>query len=70
MRALEKQVEENRLTMQREEKELQKEVDVLRSNYSKIESEKAVKENDITEVRHEIDAIRNQITQVNIKNPH
>ncbi|XP_024893942.1 DNA repair protein RAD50 [Temnothorax curvispinosus] len=64
MRTLEKQVEENRLTMQREEKELQKEVDKLRSNYSKIESEKVLKENEVTEIRDEIDAIRKQITQI------
>jgi len=64
MRVLEKQVEENRLTMQREEKELQGEVDTLLSNYSKIESEKVLKEKEITEIRDEIDAIRNQITQV------
>lgn len=66
MRALEKQVEENRLIMQKKENEFQKEVDTLRSNYSKIESEKVLKENEVTEIRDEIDAIRNQITQVNI----
>ncbi|XP_011865246.1 PREDICTED: DNA repair protein RAD50-like, partial [Vollenhovia emeryi] len=64
MRALEKQVEQNRLTMQREEKELQTEVDKLRSNYSKIESEKVLKENEVSEIREEIDTIRNQITQI------
>ncbi|KAL0115846.1 hypothetical protein PUN28_011015 [Cardiocondyla obscurior] len=64
MRALEKQVEENRLAMQKEEKKLQKEVDTLRSNYSKIESEKVLKENETTEIRDEIEVIRNQITQI------
>ncbi|KYN15217.1 DNA repair protein RAD50 [Trachymyrmex cornetzi] len=64
MRALEKQVEENRLGMQREEKELQREVDMLRSNYSKIESEKILKEKEITDIRDEIDTIRNEITQI------
>ncbi|XP_011873097.1 PREDICTED: DNA repair protein RAD50-like, partial [Vollenhovia emeryi] len=64
MRALEKQVEQNRLTMQREEKELQTGVDKLRSNYSKIESEKVLKENEVSEIREEIDAIRNHITQI------
>ncbi|XP_018314575.1 DNA repair protein RAD50 isoform X2 [Mycetomoellerius zeteki] len=64
MRALEKQVEENRLDMQREEKELQREVDMLRSNYSKIESEKILKEKEITDIRDEIDTIRNEITQI------
>lgn len=64
MRSLEKQVEEHRLTMQKEEKELQGEVDALRSNYSKIESKKVLKEKEIKEIRDEIDVIRNQITQV------
>ncbi|KAG5322879.1 RAD50 protein, partial [Pseudoatta argentina] len=64
MRALEKQVEENRLDMQREEKELQREVDMLRTNYSKIESEKILKEKEITNIRDEIDTIRNEITQI------
>ncbi|XP_011173530.2 DNA repair protein RAD50 [Solenopsis invicta] len=64
MRMLEKEVEKNRLAMQSKEKELQKEVDTLRSNYSKIESEKILKEQDITEIRDEINAIRNQITQI------
>lgn len=73
MRSLEKQVEDNRVAMQREEKQLQQEVDSLRSNYSKIESEKVLKEKEITEIRDEIDAIRNEITQVSTissKNPY
>ncbi|XP_018394669.1 PREDICTED: DNA repair protein RAD50 [Cyphomyrmex costatus] len=64
MRTLEKQVDENRLAMQREEKELQKEVDTLRSGYSRVESEKILKEKEITDIRDEIDSIRNEITQI------
>lgn len=64
-RMLEREVEENRVTMQEKEKESQKEVDLLRSNYSKIESEKILKEKEITEIRDEIATIRNQIAQVN-----
>jgi len=64
MRVLENQVKEIRLIIQREEKELQRDVDTLLSNYSKIESEKVLKEKEITEIRDEIDAIRNRITQV------
>ncbi|XP_011638755.1 DNA repair protein RAD50 [Pogonomyrmex barbatus] len=64
MRELEKRVEENRLAMQSEEKKLQAEVDILRSNYSKIESKKVLKEKEITEIREEINTIRNQITQI------
>lgn len=66
MRALEREVEENRLAMQKKERESQKEVDLLRSNYSKIESEKILKEKEITEIRDEIATIRNQIAQVNV----
>lgn len=65
MRTLEREVEENRLAMQKKERESQKEVDLLRSNYSKIESEKILKEKEITEIRDEIANIRNQISQVN-----
>ncbi|XP_029680101.1 DNA repair protein RAD50 [Formica exsecta] len=64
MRALEREVEENRLAMQKKERESQKEVDLLRSNYSKIESEKILKEKEITEIRDEIATIRNQIAQI------
>lgn len=62
---MEQEVEENRLAMQKKERELQKEVDILRSNYSKIESGKILKEKEITEIREEITTIRNQIAQVN-----
>ncbi|XP_012527415.1 DNA repair protein RAD50 [Monomorium pharaonis] len=64
MRTLEKEVEENRLAMQKEEKKLQREVDTLRSNYSKIDSEKVLKEKEITEIRDDINTIRNQIAQI------
>ncbi|XP_050464674.1 DNA repair protein RAD50 [Cataglyphis hispanica] len=64
MRTLEREVEENRLAMQKKERESQKEVDLLRSNYSKIESEKILKEKEITEIRDEIVTIRNQIAQI------
>ncbi|KMQ92902.1 dna repair protein rad50 [Lasius niger] len=64
IRAMEQEVEENRLAMQKKERELQKEVDILRSNYSKIESGKILKEKEITEIREEITTIRNQIAQI------
>lgn len=67
MRALEQEVEDNRWAMQKQEKELQKEVDVQRSNHSKIESEMVLKDKEVTTIRGETDAIRNQITQVVIK---
>lgn len=64
MQELAKEVEEKRMAMQKDERELQKEVDDLRSSYSKIESEKVLKEREVTEIRDENVAIRNQITQV------
>lgn len=67
MRVLEQEVEDNRWAMQKQEKELQKEVDVQRSNHSKIESEMVLKDKEVTTIRGETDAVRNQITQVVIK---
>lgn len=65
IRMLEQEIEDNRMAMQKKEKESQKEVDILRSNYLKIESEKTLKEKEITEIREEVTTIRNQIMQVN-----
>lgn len=65
IRTLEQEIEENRMAMEKKEKESQKEVDILCSNYLKIESEKTLKEKEITEIRDEIATIRNQIAQVN-----
>ncbi|XP_020285711.1 DNA repair protein RAD50 [Pseudomyrmex gracilis] len=64
MQELVKEVEEKRMIMQKDERELQKEVDDLRSTYSKIESEKVLKEREVTEIRDENVAIRSQITQI------
>lgn len=64
MREIEREMEKNRIAMQKQEREVQNEVDTLRSNYSKIESEKVLKEKEVTEIREETAAIRNQITQV------
>lgn len=64
IRTLEEEKEEDRMVMEKVEKKTQKEVDVLRSNYLKIESEKTLKEKEITEIRDEIATIRNQIAQV------
>jgi len=64
MRTLEEEVEDNRWTMQRQERELQKKVDLLRSNHSKIESEMILKDKEVTTMRDEINIIRNQITEV------
>lgn len=67
MQELEKEMEDKRLAMQKDERELQKEIDDLRSSYSKIESEKVLKEKEVTEIRDENVTIRNQITQVNLR---
>lgn len=67
MQELDKEMEDKRLAMQKDERELQKEIDDLRSSYSKIESEKVLKEKEVTEIRDENVAIRNQITQVNMR---
>nr|XP_012218827.1 PREDICTED: DNA repair protein RAD50-like [Linepithema humile] len=64
MREFKREVEKNRAIMLKQERELQKEIDVLRTNYSKIESEKVLKEKAVTEITDEIAAIRNQITQI------
>lgn len=64
MRKMEQEMEDNRCVMQKEERRLQKAVDMLRSNHSKIESEMVLKDKEVTEIRDETDAIRNQITQV------
>nr|XP_012221947.1 PREDICTED: DNA repair protein RAD50-like [Linepithema humile] len=64
MREVEREVEENRMIMLKQERELQKEVDVLRSNHSKIESEKVLKEKEATEIRDEIAVVRSQIAQI------
>ncbi|XP_017790933.1 PREDICTED: DNA repair protein RAD50 [Habropoda laboriosa] len=64
MRELEHKVEENRIKREQEEKELQKTVDTSRSEYSKVESEKNLKENEITEAREEINKIKLEIMQL------
>lgn len=64
IRTLEQEIEENRMAMEKKEKQSQKEVDILCSNYLKIESEKTLKEKEITEIRDEITTIRNQIAQI------
>jgi len=64
MRTLEEEAEDNRWTMQKQERELQKKVDLLRSNHSKIESEMILKDKEVTTMRDEINIIRNQITEV------
>lgn len=64
MRELEHKVEENRIRRNEEEKELQIKVDTLRSEYSKIESEKNLKENEIVEAGNEINKIKLEIKQV------
>lgn len=64
MRTLEQEVEDSRWAMQKQEREVQKEVDALRSNHSKIESEMLLKDKEVTAIRNEIDAIRHEIAQV------
>ncbi|XP_076766365.1 DNA repair protein rad50 isoform X2 [Xylocopa sonorina] len=64
MGELEKRTEENRAEREREEKELQKTVDILRSGHSKMESEKCLKENEVIETRAEIDKIKSEILQL------
>lgn len=64
MRELEHRVEGNRIEREAEEKKLQKEVDSLRGEYSKVVSEKDLKEVGVVEAREEISRIKSQITQV------
>ncbi|CAL7940101.1 unnamed protein product [Xylocopa violacea] len=61
---LKKKTEENRAEREREEKEFQKTVDFLRSGYSKMESEKCLKEKEVVEARAEIDKIKSEIVQL------
>jgi peptidoglycan hydrolase CwlO-like protein len=64
MRTLEEEVEDSRWTMQKQERELQKKVDLLRSDHSKIESEMILKDKEVTTMKDEINIIRKQITEV------
>ncbi|KZC06068.1 PREDICTED: DNA repair protein RAD50 [Dufourea novaeangliae] len=64
LQELEVNVEDNRVRRGGEEKELQKEVDVLRSEYSRIQSEKNLKENEVVEARDEINQIKLEIMQL------
>ncbi|XP_076644408.1 DNA repair protein rad50 [Halictus rubicundus] len=64
LRELERNVEDNRIRREGEEKEIQKQVDTLRSEYSKIESEKNMKESEVIETRDEINKIKLQIMRL------
>lgn len=64
MRELEHKLEENKIKRGEEEKELQKAVDILRSKYLKLDTEKNHEENEIIETRKEIDKIKLDIMQV------
>ncbi|KAG7189859.1 hypothetical protein KM043_017509 [Ampulex compressa] len=61
---LEHTVEENRIKREQEEKEMQKKVDALLTERSKIDSEKNLKENEVLETREEINKIRSQVMQL------
>ncbi|XP_076276381.1 DNA repair protein rad50 [Lasioglossum baleicum] len=64
MRELEHNVEDYRIKREGEEKEIQIEVDILRSEYSKIESEKNMKESEVIETRDEINKIKLEIMRL------
>lgn len=64
MRDLERTVADNSIRREGEEKEIQKEVDILRSEYSKIESERNMKESEVMETRDEINKIKMEIMQL------
>ncbi|CAK9806143.1 DNA repair protein RAD50 [Anthophora plagiata] len=64
MEELEHKIEENRLKREQEEKELQKAVDISRGEYSKVESEKNLKENEVIEAREEISKVKLEIMQL------
>ncbi|XP_031845341.1 DNA repair protein rad50 [Nomia melanderi] len=66
MLELEQLVEDNKKKREEEEKELEKEVDILRTEYSKTESEKKLKENEVIEARSEINKIKSEITQLGV----
>ena len=64
MGKLRNEVRQKKLEREEREKELQKVVDILRNKYSKIESEKNLKENEVIEIREEINKIKSDIVQV------
>ena len=64
MRELEHKVEDNRIKREGEEKGLQTEVDVLRDGFSKLQSEKSLKETEVAETRNLINEIKMETTKV------
>ncbi|KOX71786.1 DNA repair protein RAD50 [Melipona quadrifasciata] len=64
MGKLRNEVRQKKLEREEKEKELQKAVDILRNKYSKIESEKNLKENEVIEIREEINKIKSDIMQL------
>nr|XP_003704846.1 PREDICTED: DNA repair protein RAD50 [Megachile rotundata] len=61
---LNKKLDENRMQREEEEKEVQKTVDILRSEKLKVESQKSIKENEMTETRDELNKIKMEILQI------
>ncbi|KAK2581137.1 hypothetical protein KPH14_007949 [Odynerus spinipes] len=57
-------VEVERRKQNEQEEECQKQIDMLRSERTKIESEMNMKDNDLTETRNEIDRIRKEIIKI------
>ncbi|XP_076682274.1 DNA repair protein rad50 [Andrena cerasifolii] len=64
MRELEHKVEDNRIKREGEERELQTEVDILRDEFSKLQSEKKLKETEVAEVRDKINEIKMETIKV------
>ncbi|XP_043528488.1 DNA repair protein RAD50 [Frieseomelitta varia] len=64
MGKLRNEVRQKKLEREEGEKELQKTIDILRNKYSKIESEKNLKENEVIEIREEINKIKSDIVQL------
>ena len=64
MRELEHKVEDNRMKREGEEGELQTEVDTLRDAFSKLQSEKKLKETEVAEVRDKINEIKMETIKV------
>ncbi|XP_033211582.1 DNA repair protein RAD50 [Belonocnema kinseyi] len=63
---LERDAEDTRQQKEIEEKRLQQQIDVLRSDKSKVESETNVREKELSEIRKEITTVQSEITQAGV----
>ncbi|XP_034187721.1 DNA repair protein rad50 [Osmia lignaria lignaria] len=64
LRELNSKLGENKLQREEKEKEIQKEVDTLRSEYLTIDSQKNVKEKELIETREELNKVKTEMSQI------